>query len=394
MEQGKISYSELVWIQLQKNKLAMFGLYAITLFVLVAVFAPLIAFNKPFVFYGPNGFEFPFCKALFDRNTFECLIDIIFNTILVLTPVAIGLAVLAKKKLFINGKKAIAIFIGLVAIISIFLQIFPNSSPYKNYMENYYELKDEGKSAFALFPPVPYSYREIVPEGNHPEPMSFNHYFGTDSGGRDIFTRMVYGTRIALSVGVVAVSIYITIGVILGSLAGFFGGRVDMVVSRLIEIMLCFPVLFLILTIAGFIQDRSIFHIMLLIGLTRWTGPARLIRAEFLKNKNMDYVQAATSLGLRKYKIIFSHILPNSIAPVLVSATFGIAAAVILESSLSFLGLGDPTVPSWGEILTIGRIEQRMNMILIPGLAIFALVSVFNLLGEGLRDAIDPKLRK
>jgi peptide/nickel transport system permease protein len=157
--------------------------------------------------------------------------------------------------------------------------------------------------------------------------------------------------------------------------------------------MICFPTFFLILTLAALVEQRSIFHVMVIIGVTSWTGVARLIRAEFLKHKELDYVQAARALGIPRHRIIFSHILPNAIAPVLVTATFGVASAILIESSLSFLGIGDITVPSWGETLNSGRLEQKLWLILAPGAAIFAVVSVFNLVGEGLRDALDPKLR-
>jgi peptide/nickel transport system permease protein len=204
---------------------------------------------------------------------------------------------------------------------------------------------------------------------------------------------MLYGTRISLTIGVVAVAIYVVIGVVLGSLAGYFGGRVDDWISRLIEVMICFPTFFLILTLAALVEQRSIFHVMVIIGITSWTGVARLIRAEFLKHKELDYVQAARALGIPQHRIIFGHILPNAIAPVLVSATFGVASAILIESSLSFLGIGDLSVPSWGETLNTGRLEQKLWLILAPGTAIFLVVSVFNLVGEGLRDALDPKLR-
>jgi peptide/nickel transport system permease protein len=157
--------------------------------------------------------------------------------------------------------------------------------------------------------------------------------------------------------------------------------------------MICFPTFFLILTLAALIQERSIFHVMVIIGVTSWTGVARLVRAEFLKHKNLDYTQAARALGIPTWRVLFVHILPNAIAPVLVSATFGIAAAILVESSLSFLGIGDLTVPSWGETLNAGRVEGKLWLILAPGIAIFFVVTVFNLVGEGLRDALDPKLR-
>ena len=206
--------------------------------------------------------------------------------------------------------------------------------------------------------------------------------------------RMIFGTRISLTIGLVAVGIYILIGVILGSCAGYFGGFVDLMISRLIEVMLCFPTFFLILTLSALIHERSIFHVMLIIGLTRWPEVARLVRAEFLKLKNMDYVQAAISLGFSKPRIIFGHILPNALGPVIVTAVFGIASSILIESSLSFLGLGDVTAPSWGEILSQGRQEFKLWLILAPGFAIFFVVSVFNLVGEGLQDAMDPKQRR
>jgi peptide/nickel transport system permease protein len=157
--------------------------------------------------------------------------------------------------------------------------------------------------------------------------------------------------------------------------------------------MICFPTFFLILTLAALIEERSIFHVMVIIGVTSWTGVARLVRAEFLKHKNLEYTQAARALGIPTWRVLFVHILPNAIAPVLVSATFGIAAAILVESSLSFLGIGDLTVPSWGETLNAGRVEGKLWLIIAPGLAIFFVVTVFNLVGEGLRDALDPKLR-
>jgi len=224
-------------------------------------------------------------------------------------------------------------------------------------------------------------------------PPSAEHWFGTDKEGRDVFARMLYGTRISLTIGVVAVAIYLTIGIVLGAFAGYFGGWVDSAISRLIEVMICFPTFFLILTLAALVQERSIFHVMVIIGVTGWTGVARLVRAEFLKHKNLEYAQAALALGLRRRRIIFRHILPNAIAPVLVTATFGIASAILIESSLSFLGIGDVTVPSWGAILNSGRIEGKLWLIVAPGAAIFFMVSVFNLVGEALRDALDPKLR-
>jgi peptide/nickel transport system permease protein len=199
---------------------------------------------------------------------------------------------------------------------------------------------------------------------------------------------------VSLTIGVVAVGIYVTIGIILGASAGFFGGRVDLGIQRLIEIFMCMPVLFVIITLIAFLDQASIFHIMVLIGLLRWTGVARLTRGEFLRLRNEDFVTAAEALGYRRRTIIFKQILPNALGPVLVAAAFGVAAAILLESTLSFLGLGDVSAPSWGQTLKEGYSSGKWHLILSPGFAIFFTVSVLNLVGEGLRDALDPKLRQ
>lgn len=220
------------------------------------------------------------------------------------------------------------------------------------------------------------------------------HVLGVDQSTRDVLVRLLFGTRISLSIGVIAVSIYVTIGIILGALAGFFGGRTDLTIQRMIEITMALPTFFVIITLAAFIEEPSIFHIMLIIGLVRWTGVARLTRGEFLRLRNQEFVLAATALGYPTRRIIFEHILPNAVAPVLVSATFGVASAILLEATLSFLGLGDLSAPSWGQTLREGYGSGAWHLILAPGFAIFVTVSLLNLVGEGLRDALDPKLRK
>lgn len=226
-------------------------------------------------------------------------------------------------------------------------------------------------------------------------PPSPGHLLGTDEEGRDVFTRMIYGTRISLSVGFVSVALYVLIGIILGALAGYFGGWVDVVISRAIEIMICFPTFFLILAVLAFIGP-SLYNIMAVIGLTSWPGIARLVRGEFLKLRRQDFVLAGKTVGAGPMRIIFRHILPNSLAPVLVSATFGVASSILVESSLSFLGFGvQPPTPSWGEILSQSRdfMDIAWWLALFPGIAIFITITAYNLVGEGLRDAIDPRMK-
>lgn len=226
-------------------------------------------------------------------------------------------------------------------------------------------------------------------------PWSRPHVMGTDDTGRDLFARMIWGGRVSLSVGIVAVSIYITIGIIVGAVAGYFRGGADMLISRIIEVVICFPSFFLILAIVAFLGP-SIFNIMLVIGLTSWTGIARLVRGEFLRLSNQEFVLAGRALGYSPWRIIFKHVLPNAMAPVLVSATFGVAGAILTESALSFLGLGiSVPTPSWGGILATGRqsIHFASWIIFYPGMAIFITITSYNLVGEALRDAADPRLR-
>lgn len=221
------------------------------------------------------------------------------------------------------------------------------------------------------------------------------HLFGTDALGRDVFSRMLYGARVSLWVGFVAVGISVAIGLALGLAAGYFGGIVDEAIMRGVDVMLCFPSFFLILAVIAFLEP-SLTNIMVVIGATSWMGVARLVRAETLTLRRRDFVLAAKVAGAGSPRIIAVHILPNAIAPVLVSATLGVAGAILVESSLSFLGLGvQPPMPSWGNMLMEGKdvLTFAPWLSFFPGLAILITVLGYNLLGEALRDLFDPRLR-
>ena len=225
------------------------------------------------------------------------------------------------------------------------------------------------------------------------QPPSWKHWFGTDELGRDVLTRVLFGARISLKVGFVAVGIAVALGTMVGLIAGYFGGWVDTLLMRCVDIMLCFPTFFLILAVIAFLNP-SIWIIMAVIGLTGWMGVARMVRAEVLAIREMDYIQAARCIGCSDMQIILRHILPNALSPVLVAATLGVAGAIITESALSFLGIGvQPPTPSWGNILTSGKdyIEFAWWLSLFPGQAILITVLAYNLLGEGIRDALDPR---
>jgi peptide/nickel transport system permease protein len=246
----------------------------------------------------------------------------------------------------------------------------------------------------ALFAPyiAPYDPDAIDVKAILTSPSSA-HLMGTDGLGRDVFSRMLFGARISLLVGIVAVGIATLIGVILGAIAGYYRGWVDIVIMRLVDVMLSIPTFFLILAVIAFLTP-SIWNIMIVIGLTSWMGVTRLVRAEFLSLRGREFVMAAQTLGAKDGRLIFTHLLPNSLTPVIVSSVLGVASAVLVESGLSFLGLGvQAPQASWGNILTDGKeyIQFAWWLSLFPGLAILITVLGYNLLGEGLRDALDPR---
>jgi peptide/nickel transport system permease protein len=298
-----------------------------------------------------------------------------------------------------------------VAILATAIVLFsiPGVAPSNRYAMRDFpeeEFRSQGESS-GVYALIPFGATEIdvasrlQPPGFRVAPQNMTksnqdrrHLLGTADNGEDVLARMIFGTRISMSVGIVAVSIYIVIGVVVGAIAGYFGGKVDIVISRIIEIVLLFPTFFLILTIVGF-QGKSIFIIMMVIGITGWPTIARLIRGEVLKQRSLDYTLAAQALGASHGRIIFRHILKNALSPALVSIPFGIASAIITEAQLSVLGFGvDAPAPTWGGLLE-QALENYHNwwLVVVPSVAIFITVTTFNLVGSGMRDAMDPRLR-
>ncbi|MFC1851030.1 ABC transporter permease [candidate division CSSED10-310 bacterium] len=347
-------YWSLVLQRFKRDRLAMTGFILVIFLFIIAILAPLMANNKPIVFEYQGVYRFP----------------------------ALGDYFFWLNKLGIKPPFYYPEF-----------RIFDYGRAFK-----------EGKFKFALFAPIPYS--PIQPNldelGLEPawvmspaeEKQYLNwHWMGTDDLGRDVFSRMIHGTHISLLVGFVSSGIALFIGILFGALAGYYGGLLDNIISRFIEVMICFPTFFLILAIIAFLEP-SIWNIMIVIGLTSWTSIARYIRGEFLKITTHEYTQAARALGASNNRIIFKHILPNALAPALVSATFGIAHAILTEAGLSMLGIGVklPT-PTWGSILSLAlKYMDYWWLSIFPGLAIFLTVTAYNLVGEGLRDALDPRL--
>jgi peptide/nickel transport system permease protein len=398
-----MTYGDIVWGQFKKNRVAFGSLIGLMGLFVLAITAPLIASGRPFVWDIGQGTSYPWFSSLFDRNYFENPVDIFFNLWLILGVPMMGVWFIRVKMI---QKKAMAkrprrrrmqheagAFIGLFFVVFVsLLFFFPHSEKYTQFADIAKEREAAGEQVEAVFPPVRYLFRKtgfksLAPPGG-------DHLLGVDESTRDVSVRILYGTRISLTIGVIAVAIYVTIGIILGALAGFFGGRIDMGIQRLIEIVMSMPTIIVILVLIAFLEKPSIFHIMLIIGLVRWTGVARLVRGEFLRLRNLDFVVSAVALGFPTRKVIFQHILPNALGPVLIAATFGVASAILLESTLSFLGFGDLSAPSWGQTLQEGYSSGAWHLIIVPGFAIFLTVSLLNLVGEGVRDALDPKMRR
>jgi peptide/nickel transport system permease protein len=385
------SYGEMVWHEFAKNKFTLCWLGFIILLFVLAIFAPFLANDKPFVIKIDGQLHWPLFKALTASD---------YSIFLAATVAVIQLLLVFRNQRSVDpsirsGVLWRQIFISVFVVLAgiIFLYIF---IPRRLDATDYKSMVTSGKATNAVFAPVPYGYGRTDLKVRE-QPPNWQHWLGTDDVGSDVLCRLIHGSRISLSVGFVAVGISSIIGIIIGAILGYSGGKTDFLGMRLVEIMMAVPVFFLIITIVAFFP-RSLFNIMLIIGLTTWTDDARFVRAEFFKLRRQDFVQAAVSLGLPLRSILFKHMLPNAIAPVLVNATFGIAGAIFIEAALSFLGFGvAPPTPSWGQILSLGVSTTGRFLwwlTLFPGLAIFFTVLAYNLVGETLRDAIDPRLRE
>ena len=376
------SHWDIVREQFGKNGSAMFGLSLVCGLFVITVLVPFLANGKPLYITENGQTRFPLLRTLSRSD------------LIVIAAAACYLSALIARKITQCRRRwpwptAAALFVGLTVLIIATIRPINDRIDYRS-------IAAQG-GVTALFAPIRYSPEETDLFKKRQPPFKLpGHWLGTDDLGRDVFSRLLWSTRVSLAVGFVAQGLAVTIGVILGAIAGYFGKKTDFAIMRLVEVMMCFPSFFLILTILAFF-GRNLWLIMAVIGLVGWTENARFVRAEFLKLRTMDYAIAARALGLGWKRTIFRHLLPNGLAPVMVNASFGIAAAILVEGGLSFLGFGvPPPTATWGTMLNDGKINPMAMpwMILLPGFAIFLAVAGYNLVGEGLRDALDPKLRR
>jgi peptide/nickel transport system permease protein len=409
------AFLDIVWRQFRKNRAAYWSLWLMVPTFLLATFAPLIASNVPFVFYEDSHTSYPWLSALFNPQENA---DFAFNMALIgFVPwVVLALATnrLCRPRGWSGRGRIGLVALEYVAIIVALCVLFGARPPYGLRPNNPYQDRnfsqeqfDSGGKNYGIYPPIPFGTTELDIDFRYQPPLSrkpaelcreandgFVHLLGTDKTGRDVLVEMIYGTRISMTVGFVAVGIYLAIGVVLGALAGYFGGKTDILISRVIEVVMLFPAMFLILTLVALI-GRSIYIIMVVIGITGWPSIARLVRGDVLKQRTIEYTLAARALGSPSLRIVFRHILPNALSSVFVAAPFGIASAIIVEANLSMLGYGvEPPTPSWGTLLNQGKDNYHYWwLIVIPSIGIFLTVTLFNLVGSGLRNAMDPKLR-
>ncbi|MEM7207103.1 MAG: ABC transporter permease [Pseudomonadota bacterium] len=379
-------YTRLVLSRVLKHRGARFGLIWTGLLVLFSVFAPLFASSHPLLIVNEGGLSSPMLRYLSAVDVILLLL-FIFAAVLILIRYAVG-----------RVYWSVVLVTLLISVVQSFYSISPPKLVvYEQYRQDVQLLE----SQLVLMAPVPFSPKDYLRDAGDTgflEPLESSistHWLGTDENGADVLSRMIHASRIALGIGFVATGIAMFVGVIIGGLMGYFSGVVDVIGMRLVEIFEAVPTLFLLLTFVAFF-DRNIYLLMVIIGITSWPGYARYVRAEYLRLREQEFVQAAVICDLPLWSILFRHILPNGIAPVLVAASFGVASAILAESTLSFLGLGLVDDPSWGQMLNQAVQSSSFYwwMAFFPGGAIFLTVFSYNLIGDALRDAIDPNSHK
>ena len=372
-----------------REKTAVAGLVFVVLLILAAVAAPLFVNGKPLLILSASGgVSSPALRDFFAPDAQEVFVEKMFNWLFLAIPAtAILYACLRKWKRILCPVLAAALV--LLAVPFCVLRSQMTQTDWRKAAQ-------EDPASKYYFAPVPYGPFETSPD-TYAMP-SRRHPFGTDNVGRDVFARMMYGARVSLAVGFLATAIELVFGTMIGLFSGYRGGRIDLFVQRLVEIVICFPTFLLLLILMAIMLDygtrQSILLVIVVLGMTGWPGLSRLVRGEVLKARQMAYIQSCESLGVPLHSILFRHLLPNVSGPIFVSFAFSIAGAILAENSLSFLGFGvQAPSASWGELLKQAFADplSYWNLMLWPGLAIFLCVTAFNFIADGIRRSIDLK---
>lgn len=363
-----------------------FGLAGILLLLIPAIAAPLLANGRPLLVLGANGIRLPFLAFLFAPDSTEFLIEQFFNYLLLFLPLW-ALIVFAERWKLLRMTM-------LCAAALLLLIPFVLARPKLDKTDYRKAVAESGETA--LFAPIPYGPFEIIARPY--EKPSRTHWLGTDQVGRDVASRMIYGARTSLAVGLFATGIALVIGTLVGLAAGYYRGWFDLSVMRLVEILLCFPTFLLLLILMSILKDRkfeqSILIVIAVIGLTGWIGLTLLVRGEVLKQRALPYIQSCEVVGISAWRTMTVHLLPNITGPILISFSFGVAGAILAESGLSFLGFGvQPPTASWGGLLreAFDNPLEYWHLTFFPGAALFIAVLSFNFTGEGLRKALFPR---
>ena len=367
------------------DRMAVGGLCFVVLLFLTAIYAPLLANGVPLFIWSEGNVSVPAMRTFFAPDSPEVVIEGLFNFLMLFLPVFLIIRLCCKKRY------AVLSCIAGVLLILPFLFVKPVIEEVDWYKEVPRIRADGGFVLTALVPYGPFETKAKPCEASSPE-----HWCGTDHAGRDVFARMVYGARVSVLVGFAGVAISVVIGTVIGLFSGYCGGKTDLFLMRFVEVIVCFPQFLLLLILMSIMLDygsrQSVLLVIAVIGLFNWTGLCRLVRGEVLKRRGMAYISAAECLGVPRWKILIKHLLPNVCGPIIVIFSFDFAGAILVESSLSFLGFGvqDP-VSSWGELIRQASPSPVIywRLILWPGLAIFLSVCAFNFVGEGIRKAID-----
>jgi len=387
MSTENVSFSSTAWHRFRKDSLAMIGLGGVAVMFLLALFVPLLANNRPFFLLANGEASFPFLRYLFAPDSSEILIEQIFNYMLLFFIPASLIYFVFKKHIKTRN---------ILLIISASALLIPFFLTQRRLDKTCWRDEVKKNHYFAVFAPIPYGPYEST--AAHYAKPSVRHLFGADQTGRDVLVRMLYGARVSLAVGLFATLLALVIGTIIGLCVGYYRGRLDLFVMRVVEIIMCFPTFLLLLILMSMLKDKgfsqSILLVIMVLGLTGWIGLCRLVRGEVLKQRILPYIVSCEATGVPVSRIMFRHLLPNVSGPILISFTFGVAGAIIAESGLSFLGFGvqSPTA-SWGALLRQAFEDplEYWHLTLWPGAALFITVCAFNFTGEGLRKIFDPK---